>query len=85
MVPQEDLHKKPGKSPRKGRLMRKSIELLLCSGPLLSKKMHRYIAIKDELKNVLSARKEVLKDFLLLLFGEFTFSIAIVGYGGKMR
>jgi hypothetical protein len=47
--------------------------------------MHIYIAIKDELKNVLSARKEVLKDFLLLLFGEYTFSISIVRHGGKMR
>jgi hypothetical protein len=46
--------------------------------------MHRNIAIKNQI-NVLGARKEVLKDFLLLMFGEFSFSIVIVGHGIRMR
>jgi hypothetical protein len=33
--------------------------------------------------DVLSARKKVLKNFLLLIFGEFDFFFVIVGHDGK--
>jgi hypothetical protein len=34
-------------------------------------------------ENILGARKKILKDFLFLLFGKFTFNLNVVGHGGK--